>query len=98
MARRTAGFHTLIVKSKNLFHRPKVENLEVDWLVVASHGRLLDGLRHCRVSVASTGHVLARGAVLHRKGSLVDLLASASAHDVHSKNLVRVPLRSQKKG
>jgi len=80
-------------EEQKLVLRPEAKDLEVDRLVVAGHGRLLNGLGHCRVSVASTGHVLARGTVLHRKGSLVDLLAGARAHDVYSKNLVRVPSR-----
>mmetsp|Transcript_15970 Transcript_15970/g.31571 ORF Transcript_15970/g.31571 Transcript_15970/m.31571 type:complete len:204 (+) Transcript_15970:98-709(+) len=67
----------------------------MDGLVVAGHRSLLDRLRHGGVRVARASNVLARGAILHGKRSLVDLLARAGAHDVNSQDLVGVLARDE---
>lgn len=63
-------------------------HLEVDGLVVSSHGSLLESLGQSRVGVTGSGNVLARSAVLKSKHSLGDHLTGVGANDVNTENSV----------
>lgn len=70
-----------------------VFDLEMDSLVVSSHGSLLESFRKSGVGMASTGNVLGRGTVLNGKSSLGDHLTSVGTNDVSTENAVGLLVR-----
>lgn len=55
---------------------------------MCSHGSLLEGLGQGRMSVASAGNVLGRGAILEGKSTLSNHLTGVGANDVNTKKTI----------
>lgn len=65
-----------------------ISSLEVDGLVVGSHGSLLHGLRKSRVGVASASNVLSGSTVLDTENALSNELTSVGTNHVDTEDAV----------